>query len=98
MGLLPLSLNAQHSTSYLQCISSMSPPLPHSFSLLSLSYCPLPPLLSVVTIQFDQTSYTPSEGETVMAVVQVVSGVMFDRDITVTVETSDGSAGMAHVV
>ena len=48
-------------------------------------------LFSEVMIDFDQADYTMSEGETVMANVQVMSEVILDRDIVVTVETGGGT-------
>ena len=43
-------------------------------------------------IDFHQPDYTVTEGQTVMANVQVMSEVTLDRDVVVTVETGDGSA------
>ena len=42
-------------------------------------------------IDFNQTDYSVTEGGTVMAGVQVMSGVTLDRDVVVTVQTGDGS-------
>ena len=58
----------------------------------------LPPLLSEVMIDFDQADYTMSEGETVVANVQVMSEVILDRDITVTVQTGGGTVTAGMVV
>ena len=52
----------------------------------------LPPLISEVMIDFNQPGYTVTEGQTVMANVQVMSAVTLDRDVVVTVQTVDGSA------
>ena len=45
---------------------------------------------TVVMIDFDQTRYDVSEGMTVVAEVQVLSGITLDRDVVVTVETAEG--------
>ena len=53
---------------------------------------PLPPFISGMMIDFNQPDYTVTEGQTVMANVQVMSEVTLDRDVMVTVQTGDGSA------
>ena len=61
---------------------------------MHLLYAVLPPssLLSVVMIQFDETGYAVSEGDPVSAEVQVMSGIVLDRSVIVTVQTVDGTA------
>jgi hypothetical protein len=46
--------------------------------------------MTKVMIDFDQRRYCVSEGMTVVAEVQVLSGITLDRDVVVTVETAEG--------
>ena len=62
------------------------------------------PLLSpfmyyvVAMIGFDQTQYSVTEGEVLEAMVNIVLGVVLERDVVVTVESSDGTARGMKVV
>ena len=47
---------------------------------------------SVAVVEFDQTSYTVVEGQSLSVMVSVRSGVTLERDVVVTLMTVDGSA------
>ena len=49
-------------------------------------------------IDFNQPDYSVNEGVSVMAEVQVMSGITLDRDVVVTVQTVDGSGTAGMVV
>ena len=51
----------------------------------------MPSFSPVVMIGFDLMEYSVAEGEALVAMVNVESGIVLERDVVVTVDSSDGT-------